>query len=323
MIEGRLSVEAPPDVRLRRIIGPDHALWDAALVAIERWPPSMKRRGDQTWPHWFRYLAHLGIEPLEATADHTDAFLAGFPAGARRTRHRGTLRCLYRAALDLGLIDQVPILDLVIGYDHRGKHRLSDGEVVKLVASLTKDLQNPMLALRAGRDLVLVSLACSFERDTESWRILAWRDVDLDSSPATIRITERGRIDLVVLPDVVVRSIIAFRTSLARRGVDVVPEDALLPALGRRIEWDWTLPGRALLAPLESPSIHNAFSVMRRRASIGRHLEAGAYFNHRWLLRDVNHLDAVLRADQSADRAKVAMRRPVLTYDPASVEVAA
>lgn len=316
MIEGRLPVNAPVETRLARIMGPDHPLWSAALETIDRLSPSMKRRGDQTWPQWFRHLDLIGRDPLEATADDVDEFLSRFESRHARTQHRGILRDLYRAALDRGIVPEALIPDLVVGFDYRGAQRLDSAEVVRLVDSLSRDCLQSSHALRARRDLVLVALSCSVECSTESLRGLTWGDLDLGGTEKTMRLGAGARAERVVLADMVCARIIDFRTELERHGVTVVPEDALLPALGHRVEWDWTLPERSLLAPLEQTSIHQAFKVMSRRASIGRSLESGKYFNHRWLLRSPSDLNRVLGGTHSTGKPKVAMRRVALDANP-------
>lgn len=309
MIEGRLSIDAPADIRLRRIIGSEHPLWTSALETIERWPRTMKRMGDQTWPPWFDFLDQRRVEPLEATGDDVEAFLDRFERQNSKITHRGTLRALYRSAFDLGLIDKTPVPDVVIGLDYRANIRLPNAEVVRLIDALSAECSHWVHRLRARRDLVLVALACSFECTTESLRLLRWGDVDLTLGRAKARIQGRRQTDWVTLVDVVAARITDLRAELERHGVDVVAGDALLPALGRRIEWGWTLPERELLAPLERGSVSQAFLVMTRRARVGTSLESGKYFNHRWLKRGPTDLPKVLLGSQSPSRLLVPMRR--------------
>jgi len=316
MLEGRLPLDAPVEIRLRRIIGPDHPLWSAAIETINRLPPSRKRHGDQTWPRWFAYLEHVGVLPLDATEDDVEAFLSQFESRGDRATRRCILRDLYRAAFDLGLVPEMPIPDMVIGLDYRGAQRLTNAEVVRLVDSLARDCLVRHHALRARRDLVLVALACSIERRIDDLRVLTWGDLDLEGRTKTMRVRRGDRIEQVALADVVLARIGEFRDELGRHGVDVVADDALLPALGKRIEWDWTLPERSLLAPLGQKSIHLAFKVMIRQASIGQSYESGRYFNHRWLLRSPGDLAEVLGGTHATATPKVPMRRTALERNP-------
>jgi hypothetical protein len=318
MIEGRLPVAAPAELRLRRIMGSDHPLWPAALETIDRFPPSKKRLGDQTWPEWFRYLERVEVHPLEATSEQVDGFLVRFQTAEAIQRHRSIIRSLYRSAFDLGLIAGALIPDVVPGRDYRATPRLSAVDLDRLVRSLDRDAQDASRALRARRDLVLVALACSFECSTDALLALTWGGVDLEHRPALLRIGGDAGPEHVALAEAVVERIIDLRTELERRSVVVVPEDALLPAVGRRIEWDWTLPERSLLMPLERGSMAQAFKVMRRRASIEHDIDGAKYFSHHRLLRDPADLNTAIRGTRAAGKTKVAMRRSPLLDGPAA-----
>ena len=311
-----MPMDAPVDVRLRRILAPEHPLWPAALLASERLPASRREQGDRVWPAWLRFLDEIGRPPLAATAADVEAYVARFGSRDARTHGRGSLRALYGAAFDLGLLSEMPIPDRVPGDDRRFMHRLSDAEVERLVASLTRTAATPALALRARRDLVLVALACSVDCGVDDLRQLRWGDLGVDDGAASLRVRRGDGFERVALPAVVQARVEDFRAELARRGVDVVAEDALLPALGRRVEWDWTLPERSLLAVLEYTGFNQALKVMRRETSVGRALEGGRFFSHRWLLRSGDDLDRVLGKAPGPAMTKVPMRRMPLDRDP-------
>ena len=315
MIDGRLPLDAPIEIRLRRIMSPDHPLWRAAIETIERWPPTVKRRGDQTWPAWFQYLDEIGTDALAASADDVEAFLGRYTSARARSTHRGTIRALYRAARDLGLRDDVPVPDLVPGRDPRAARRLDSDAIGKIEASLTKDARRATSALRAHRDRLLVALAYAFDCSSESLCRLTWGDVDEHGPRARLRIRRHAGTGWVDLPEPVLERIATFRLELARRGVDVVPEDALLAALGNRVEWNWTLPDRSLLARLTRTSASGAFQVILRRAAIDRSTWAARYFSHRWLLRSPADLAGTIHGPHLGEQ-KVTMRRTLFGGDP-------
>ena len=317
MIDGRLPLDAPIEVRLRRIMRLDHPLWRAAIETIERWPPTVKRRGDQTWPAWFQYLDEIGTDALAASADDVEAFLGRYTSARARSTHRGTIRALYRAARDLGLRDDVPVPDLVPGRDPRAARRLDSDAIGKIEASLTKDARRATSALRAHRDRLLVALAYAFDCSSESLCRLTWGDVDEHGPRARLRIRRHAGTGWVDLPEPVLERIATFRLELARRGVDVVPEDALLAALGNRVEWNWTLPDRSLLARLTRTSASGAFQVILRRAAIDRSTWAARYFSHRWLLRSPADLAGTIQGPHLAEQ-KVTMRRTLFGGTPRS-----
>jgi hypothetical protein len=322
MIEGRVRRGAPAEVRLRRRIGPEHPLLGPALQAWSQVPAWRRPAFERDLSRWSSFLRDAGLPPLEVRDSDVEFYLARY-ARAPRTKVRSSLRALYRAAFDLGLIAEMPVPPRAEINDRRRAHRLSNPDVVSLVRSLELECATPSRALRARRDLALIAIACAVDCTVGELRALRWGDLDIGREAGTLAFMHGTRLQRVALPTEVCTRIGDFRAELARWGVDVVAEDALLPALGRRVEWNWTLDERSLLAPLEQSGLHLAFEVMRRPTSVGRAFESGRYFSHRWLRRIPCDVSSVLAVAPPSEVPRIPMRRTPAPSDPEGPRVAA
>jgi len=246
-----------------------------------RWAP-IRLRSVQSW---LAYLADAGTDPLCPSTRQVEEWLPA-DSPSLRAQSLQSVRSLYREALAKGVVASDPTRGI---HRHRAlsrvEHRLSDDQVRHLLAVTLEGAGHPAWHLAARRDVLLLLL-------------LVWRKWSLDAlSRLTWGHVEEGQVCVDVTaptPRCVAGAVDEFRAQLRDYGVEPVAADALLPVLGRRIEWSWRAAERPLLAHLSTSALHQI--VKRRTGAAGLRVPAGRVHvaPKIWLHRDGRDLDHVL-----------------------------
>ncbi|HEX7949003.1 MAG TPA: hypothetical protein VF494_01535 [Candidatus Limnocylindrales bacterium] len=237
---------------LDAVLGKDHPLRDVVL-GLARDPRTSTTRRQVV--SFFRYLRALGREPDQATADDLEAWLATDTWLGRESRVC-SIRRVYRTAVELGLLEHDPFRRVHHGESAWQRMRLASEDVTAVARRVVEAAADPEKGLRARRDLVIFALA--LWREQTSYRLAGLRCEHIEmgaDGPMTLR---EPSMPPEQLPPPVAAAIRGLWEALRLRRVHVVPEDALLPALGGRVYLDWLGSDRAILGPMTPSGIVQA-----------------------------------------------------------------
>lgn len=259
---------------------------------------------------YLRFLSANGADPTNVSTRTCEAWLATAKSANVRAQRLNVIRWMYRAACSRGLAIDDPTAGVRYNGPTWADRRLTDADATKVVDAIRRDLSDPLRGLTARRDLVAFGLALSRQLTSRQLSLLKFADVDLSASP---RLRWSVGDDYGPLPVSVGEVLRDFRTALSVEGVELVAEDALVPALGNRIYYDWLGDDRAILAPVGFSGI---CAMVRRRmkaAGVAVHLPGGlTYSRLDWLVRtDFAIVDSIIRGGAAPRR--VPTRRNIVS----------
>lgn len=227
------------------------------------------------------YLRDVGCDPLKATTDVLAEWVASRPVG--RSGRVATVRRLYRRLYREGMIADDPSVGLHWNTETiHAERRFSDDEVRRLIRLALRATEKEATRLAGRRDVVLFLLFAWQPLPHEEVRRLLWSDVRLSADGGSIRLEDHW----TVMPSALATAVRAFRADLASYGAEPVDDDALLPALGKRIEVSWRGPDRPLTAPLDRSGLLQAIGKRFRSAGLARPVSTRRLCMSIWLYRD-------------------------------------
>lgn len=277
----------------RRRFGEQHPIVPLLLAM----PPGKSAALSDLW----RFLERIGRDPLHVTRELLEEWLGSGPPGYRQMRVPA-LRALFRGALAAGAVATDP----TEGMHYRratvyAEHRFTDDEVRKLIAVAHAGVVSDDTRLASRRDVVMFLLLAWRPFRIDDLRALTWGDVRVSGDGGSLRLAGR----LIVLPSYVVDALRAFRGDLSSAGAEPIDEDALLPALGKRVEVDWWGPDRSVLVPMQRAGFYLAISKRVRRAGLVELAVTGKTVKTIWLYRDDRPFAAWGTAPASVPRRRV------------------
>lgn len=302
-------------------LDPGHPLWPLARSVVDAVPGTFRSSRARAIDSYVSFVAGRSVDPLAASVDDVRDWLGGFGTGGARSSRLTPVRALYRAAFDAGLIPRDPTAGIHYNRDTiRPERSLSDDDVCRVVGAVRRDFGDPIRSLAARRDLVMVAILLTHGLSLPTLTGLRWGDAVLGTSDSTLAAAELP--EPVRLTPAAAGTLRDLLTAFATYGVEVVPEDALLAALGNRDRFAWLADDRPLLTPLTVAGLSQALH--------GRFLQAGltikypsglSYSSASWLLRgSPAEVEAALRLDLgSGSGRRVAMRqqgRPLPSHTP-------
>lgn len=290
------------EATLRRLLPPGHPVLPIVLDLAKDYP-SGSPGGTRGLGPLLRYLRDVACDPLEATTFVLAEWLSSRPVG--RGGRVGPVRRLYKRLHRERLIAQDPSLGLHWNSKTTNlEHRLSDDEVRRLISLALRASAKRATRLAARRDTVMILLFAWRPLHTEEVCRLLWSDVRLTGHGGTIRLEGTW----AVIPAALATAVFTFRADLAAYGAEPVDDDALLPALGQRIEVSWRGPDRPLMGPLLFGGLRRALHQRFRRAGLARPAAGRRLCKSIWLYRDGRHFEP-----WTAQAAPVQTRRVATT----------
>ena len=216
---------------------------------------------------FLHYLHDRGLDPLEVTRDHLEAWLSSSrhlsPETVRSSL--GTVRNLYEEAIDRDLMVRNPTRRLKVGrFTPPNPPALSLRDVETLMASIRADIRDPKRHLTGLRDNFAISLLCTIgPRSAEVLRLTV-ADLHLDDVRVTADTYGKNRKHAVkALPPIVIEGARLWMTALeGLLGRPLRPEDSLVIGLSRRSMSAIAANPSAALVPISRAGL---FSMVRRR----------------------------------------------------------
>ena len=260
--------------RFRRLFGAKHPIVPLLLAM----PPVKSAALSDLW----RFLERIGRDPLHVNRELLEEWLGAGSPGYRAGRV-AALRALYRGAAAAGVVATDPSE----GLHYRratvyAEHRFSDDQVRKLIGVTQAGVAKDDTRLASRRDVVMLLLLAWRPLRIDDLRAFTWGDARISGDGASLSLDGQP----TVLPSYVVDALRAFRQDLGAAGAEPIDEDALLPALGKRVEVDWWGPDRAVLVPMQRSGFHQAISKRVRGAGVLQPAVTGMEVLTIWLHRD-------------------------------------
>lgn len=250
-----------------------------------------------------RYLVGRGVEPMQATQADLEGWARHGALGGRPSRVSAA-RLLFRSAHDAGLIPTDPSAGLhYYAETVHAERRLTDAELRRLLDATFDQTRFYATRLAARRDLLMILLLCWRPLTREELRALHWSDIRKVGESTSIKLAG----EWFVLPTCLAESAEQFRSDLAGYGAPPVPDDALLPALGKRVEVSWRGPERPLMAPMGYSGFAQAIKRRMRPLRLDRPVSTRRLGKPIWFYRDGRPFDPwPAAAEQTATRVATA-----------------
>jgi hypothetical protein len=274
-----------PRSRLGRMYPEGHPLRPFLLEAIGRVGPRQ-----YVLTSFLRACQDAGRSWSEVDVRFVRSWLVACKPSIRMGRVT-VVRRFYRVLIGHGMAATDPTAGLHVRAEHiRSERRLPDEDVRRLVATVRDEMADERLALASARDLVAIGLVMWLRVIPP--RLLGLRWGDLSPDCRSLRMPAGGP-KATPLPDPLADAIEDFRSRLTGSGLDLVPEDALLPAIGPRVRFEWLADERGLLLPMKSDTLYRilhdriSWTLAGRGGFVPRLTTGiGGYTNALWLQRE-------------------------------------